>query len=181
MWIRELKFCPRCAGPLRRRRRAHERIAHPTCTRCSFVLWQNPKPTVGALILRGCGEDRQILLSRRAVEPHRGLWDVPGGFMDPDETPEEAVVRECREEMGIEVRVGTFVGTFLDAYQGDERTLNLHYRCEVIAGEPCPSSDVDLVRWFPLRRVPRLAFHNGARAVRALRRQLERRSAGLSG
>jgi len=179
MWIRELKFCPLCAGPLRRQRRFHERIVHPTCARCSFVLWQNPKPTVGALILRGRGERREILLSRRAVDPHRGLWDVPGGFMDLDETPEQTVVRECREEMGIEVRVGAFVGAFLDEYQGDERTLNLHYRCEVVAGEPRPSSDIDLVRWFPLRRVPRIAFQNGIEAVRALRCQLESRRRGV--
>jgi 8-oxo-dGTP diphosphatase len=54
--------------------------------------------------------DRRLLLIRRGHAPHRGLWSLPGGRMEPGESPEQAVEREVQEETGLEVRAGAPVG-----------------------------------------------------------------------
>ena len=70
----------------------------------------------------------RVLLGRRAVDPGRGLWDLPGGFCDPDETPEDAVRREFREETGAEVEPLAFLGHVVDRYGADgDHTLNCVY------------------------------------------------------
>ena len=67
-------------------------------------------PCVGAVVRDDAG---RLLLIRRGHEPSRGLWSLPGGRVEPGETLEAAVVREVREETGLEVRVGAAVGSVL--------------------------------------------------------------------
>jgi 8-oxo-dGTP diphosphatase len=64
-------------------------------------------PCVGAVVHDA---SRRLLLIQRGHEPHRGLWSLPGGRVEPDETPEQAIVREVREETGLMVIAGPLVG-----------------------------------------------------------------------
>jgi A/G-specific adenine glycosylase len=90
-----------------------------------------------------------VLLGRRGIEPHRGLWDTPGGFTRPGESLEDCVRRELREEAGIEVEVGRLITTLPDVYGSDgEETVNAFYECRLAAGEPRPDDDVAELRWF---------------------------------
>lgn len=70
------------------------------CSHCGFEFYQNVAAAVGALIRR---EDGAILWVERSRDPGLGLLDVPGGFVDPGETLEEALLRECREELDVDV------------------------------------------------------------------------------
>ncbi len=70
------------------------------CEQCGFEFFQNTAAAVGALIRKGS----RILFLRRARQPGYGLLDIPGGFVDPGETLEEALHRECMEELGIPVK-----------------------------------------------------------------------------
>src|SRR6266849_8161058 len=81
--------------------------SRPRCARCGFVDYQNPRPCVTILIL----EERRVLLARRAVEPAKGMWDIPGGFIETGESAEEAVVREALEETVLHVRVTAYLGS----------------------------------------------------------------------
>ena len=152
----------------------------PVCTRCGTVLWQNPKPTVSALVTRNAADGTiEVLLTRRGVPPCEGCWDVPGGFIDVDEHPEDALRREMREELGVEAEVRAFVGVFMDRYGEDDgdSTLNLYYQAGIIAGEITTASDVVEAGWFPLDRPPEpMAFDNGRRGLEALRSIVHRRS-----
>src|SRR3954452_17334137 len=67
-------------------------------------------PCVGAVVHDRAG---RLLLIRRGHDPHRGRWSLPGGRIEPGESPEQAIVREVREETGLEVRVGPAVGSVL--------------------------------------------------------------------
>jgi ADP-ribose pyrophosphatase YjhB (NUDIX family) len=97
----------------------------------------------------------RVLLGRRGVEPFLGLWDTPGGFVEPGESLEECVRRELREEAGIEVEVGRLVATVPDTYgpTGDA-TVNAFYDCLLLSGEPRPDDDVAELRWFAPDELP---------------------------
>lgn len=170
------RLCTHCGAPLQWRRLPDERHPQPVCPRCGLVHWQNPKPTVSALITRqGPGGRTEVLLVRRAVPPRPGMWDCPGGFIDPGESPAEALARELREELALEMALGPVVGIFPDRY-GDgedaEATLNIYYQAAVTRGEPAPASDVSEAGWWPLDDLPPLAFDNNRAALAALRQAL---------
>jgi ADP-ribose pyrophosphatase YjhB (NUDIX family) len=109
-----------------------------------------------------------LLLVRRAQDPWRGFWDIPGGFCEPDELPAVTAVREVREETGLEVAITDLVGMWLDRYQyGDESdtatTLNLYFSAKVLRGAVTPSPETDAVEWFTPQRLPtNIAFPDHA-------------------
>lgn len=79
--------------------------------------------------------DGRVLLTRRAEGQHlAGMWEFPGGKLETGESPEAAVVRECREECGIEVEVGDILDVTHHRYP-DKEVLLLFYRCDLIDGE----------------------------------------------
>lgn len=88
---------------------------------------------VGGVIRR----EGRILLSRRIRGADAGKWEFPGGKLERGETPEQALTRELREELGIEVSVGSVEGCVAD-WQGakGEGILLMFYGCEIVSGEP---------------------------------------------
>lgn len=70
------------------------------CEECSRVIWQNPKPVAWLLLQK----DDRYLLVKRADEPDKGEWDIPGGFLELEESFSRAAVRELEEETGVKVR-----------------------------------------------------------------------------
>jgi ADP-ribose pyrophosphatase YjhB (NUDIX family) len=160
------RFCPRCRGHLDQ----HE--GRVSCAECGFVAYAASKPTASALCVDDAG---RVLLARRAVEPHKGLWDVPGGFLEEGEHPLDAIRRELREETGLEVEPLEFLGAWMDRYGGDstaEATLNLYWTARLLHGEPRPADDVAELRWFARDELPsadELAFANTAQVLSAWR------------
>ena len=92
-----LKFCPKCGSSFL--------ISHADlslkCNDCRFHFYVNSAAAVAALVVNGEGK---LLLTTRAVEPDYGKLDLPGGFIDPGESAEEAVKRELWEELGMKVK-----------------------------------------------------------------------------
>ena len=167
----ELRYCPTCAGRLEVRPAGHPASPQPVCQTCGFVLWQNPKPSVEALILRGVGANAEVLLGRIAIGAGRGRWSTPGGFLNLGDEPEPALIRECQREVGVSVRVCELLGAFTDTFAGGE--LALFYRCELQSGEPTPADIVDEVAWFPVVALPEMAFEGEQKAVRALQQSIQ--------
>lgn len=144
------------------------------CGACGFVAYANPAPAASALCVDG---DGRLLLTRRAYEPFRGLWDVPGGFLGEDEHPLDCLRRELREETGLDVEPGAFVGAWMDRYgpaADDRTTLNLYWAARVVRGAPRPADDVAELGWFPLGELPgaeELAFGTLGEVLAAFREQ----------
>jgi ADP-ribose pyrophosphatase YjhB (NUDIX family) len=149
-------FCPRCRSEL-----AGD-AARLECAACGFVVYASSKPTAGAL----CVENGRLLLVRRAAEPFKGQWDIPGGFLEEGESPLEGLRRELKEETGLDVEPQRFLGIWIDRYGGDstaEATLNLYWTATVTGGEARPADDVSELRWFDRDELPppdELAFEN---------------------
>ena len=156
------RYCPRCAGPLER---APGLVRCPTC---GLVVYARPTPAVCALIVDDTG---RVLLGRRAVEPAAGRWDILGGFMEEDEQPLDALRRELREELGLEIEPLEFVAAVGDRYGDEERaTLNLCWTARVVGGELDLSEELAEARWFAPDELPEgdeLAFPNCAELLAA--------------
>lgn len=105
------------------------------------------------------GGDGRVLLARRAHEPDAGLWDTLGGFLEEDEHPVAGLRREVREEAGVEIEVGDFVGAYPDRYgDGDDAPVALNLVWEVSIGgdeiELVAADDVSELRWFAQDELP---------------------------
>jgi ADP-ribose pyrophosphatase YjhB (NUDIX family) len=130
------------------------------CRYCGFIHFREPKVAVAALVSQG---DR-VLLVRRAVPPQAGYWALPAGYMDADETPEEALIREVREETGIVVQVTGLHGLAPLAGWAERRGILLIFRATAGQGDPLPHDDVTEARWVARPEIPweALAFESTA-------------------
>lgn len=101
-------------------------------------------PCVGALVRDGAG---RLLLVRRANEPGRGLWSLPGGRVEPGESAEQALVREVREETGLLVTVGPLVGRVERPGPGGVVYDIADHVCRAVGGTLRAGDDAAEVRW----------------------------------
>lgn len=103
-----MKYCSQCGKPLVLKVPPGETLLRFMCEACQVIHYENPK------IVAGCipeWEDK-ILLCRRAIEPRLGFWTFPAGFMELDETTEQAAARETLEEAKAEVEIATLYAVF---------------------------------------------------------------------
>jgi len=156
------RFCPRCGGE------GTQRDDHFACPACGHVVWANPAPAVQALVER----DGRLLLGRRAYEPSEGMWDLPGGFLEENEHPLDALVRELKEETGLDVEPQRFVGVWMEpGYQG-RTVLCLTWDVLVTGGSERAADDVAELSWFAPHELPRdeeLAFSHFPELLRLWR------------
>jgi ADP-ribose pyrophosphatase YjhB (NUDIX family) len=145
----KLRFCMACGGRLKPvlddgRRRLR-------CRRCRWTFYGTPVPAAVALIVRG----RKVLLVRRASPPYAGTWDLPGGFLEGEETPEVALRRELKEELEVETRSARFLAFFHDIYgPAGFPVLAVLYRVTVAKGPLATATDVSELRWFDRAALP---------------------------
>jgi ADP-ribose pyrophosphatase YjhB (NUDIX family) len=116
-----------------------------------------PKVGAGAAIF---DEDGKILLMKR---PDRGDWNVPGGFVDPNEGPEGAVVREVKEETNLDIRIVELVGAYHQpaTAQHANEVVGLVYLCERTGGELRDSEESTALQYWQVESVPE--WHRRAR------------------
>ena len=108
------------------------------CPDCGFDLYCNVAAAVGIVLY---DDECNVLFEVRAKEPRKGFLCLPGGFVDPDESAEEAVVRECREELGAEVRGSDFLCTFPNTYE----YKNIEYKtCDIFFKTKLPEKYKDM-------------------------------------
>ena len=120
-------------------------------------------------------DHQEILLVQRAHEPQKGFWDIPGGFCNPTEHPQETLHREVMEELGITVDIEKLWNVYAPIPYLYQNTIR--YNCDVFylatlrSGTPTPADDVAGFQWFALSDVPPrnlLAFESGKKALEEL-------------
>ena len=107
-------------------------------------------------------DNGRILLIRRANEPGRGLWSLPGGRCRPGESARAACVRELREECALEIAIDRVAGRVVrpGAVEGTQYEIT-DYFCSVVAGTPIAGDDADEVCWADRRALSRLQLTDG--------------------
>jgi ADP-ribose pyrophosphatase YjhB (NUDIX family) len=130
------------------------------CGGCGRVHYVDPKVAVGAAVFR----DDRLLLVRRVMEPGRGRWSLPGGYVDPGEHPREAAARETVEEAGVQVRVDDVLEVFANPpHEGG--AIFILYAATWLAGEPVCGDDTDGAAFFDRAELPPTVFASTEAAV----------------
>jgi NAD+ diphosphatase len=134
------KYCPKCGAAALKV--VGQKLLR--CAACGFELYLNVAAAVAGVIVDPQG--RMVVLVR-GKEPGKGKWDLPGGFVDPGETAEDAVQREVREEIGLEVTALRYLGSWPNVYEYmgvRYRTLDLGFACEVKEIAPVRPREVEV-------------------------------------
>lgn len=147
-----MAYCVRCGAPLALRLiEGRELLA---CPNDDFVLWQDPKVAAAVVVEAEGG----VVLGRRAIEPGYGLWCLPGGFVNHDEDPAHAAVRECREEINADVELTGLLGVYHVAKTTASSIVGVAYRGRVVAGSLSAGPEMLEVGVFRLDALPPIAF-----------------------
>lgn len=154
-------YCPKCGS----RHFDVNDEKSKKCDNCGFIYYMNPSTATAAFILN---ENNELLVERRGKEPAKGTLDLPGGFVDMNETAEEGVIREIREETGLEVTSADYLFSLPNIYRYsgiDIHTLDMFFVCKVKAGaEPHPADDAAECMWIPVADIHTEQF--GLRSIR---------------
>ncbi len=144
-----------------------------------------PIPSVGALVV----QHGHVLLIQRGQPPAQGHWTLPGGVIEVGETPEEAVIREVREETNLTVTVGGIIEIVTKVFRDTHNAVQYHYlildylaTCQAGAALPpvslSPEADVADVRWIPVNELSAYDLTDGVLPV--IQRGVALQQAGVS-
>jgi len=169
---RIFSYCPRCGA----RAFTPRKPGLLSCSACGLVFFINIAAAVAAVIHDGQG---RIFCARRAQDPGKGLLDLPGGFVDAGESAEEALRRELREELGMEIESLSLFGSAPNEYDYEGityRTLDLFFECEVINPSAVrPLEEIQEILFLHPHDIPldQLAFPSARAMVRKLRERAQ--------
>ena len=137
----------------------HGRL-RPVCPVCGHIVFFDPKVAVIAFVK----QDNRILLVQRDVEPSKGLWSMPGGFVELGENPTFALEREVLEETGLDARIDDLLDIF---HYPDSYVIVIAYAATVGGGDLAAGDDAAQAIWFTKEELPeQLAFKSSTNLVR---------------
>jgi ADP-ribose pyrophosphatase YjhB (NUDIX family) len=142
-----INYCSRCGGELRFGAIDGEGRERLACQACGYIAYVNPRLVVTTLPRT---EDGRLILLRRGLDPGRGSWAQPGGYLEVDETVTEGAIRETLEETGLVVRPTEIVGLYSRL---EAAVVVIAFEAEVIGGEIAFSTTYWAIRdWLGRRR-----------------------------
>ena len=161
---RAFLFCPGCGG----QNGTSPSLKHFVCPDCAFTFYSNAAAAVAAFIVNEKGE---FLWVERAREPQKGKWNVPGGFIDPLENAEEALIRETQEEVGLELSEFRLLASFPNLYTYRNityHTIDFFFLCVAKSDEiHTDTSEIAETQWLSPEQMPldQIAFESTKKAL----------------
>ena len=151
----ELNYCPRCGHALQDRE-AFGRVRR-FCPACGQIIFRDLKVAAGVLVER----EGQVLLVRRRMGARRGTWTFPAGFVEFDEAPAQAAVRECREETGLQVEITGLLDVIAGREHEHGADIVIVYLGRVVDGALVAGDDAAEAAFFAptAADLPPLSFH----------------------
>lgn len=154
------KYCPLCSSELSLKE--EEGRGRFFCSKCGWVRYENPLPSAAAFVMN---EKKEILLVKRGVKPGVGKWALPSGFIEIDETPEKACLRELEEETGLRGEIIRLIGVYSQKSLLYKNVLIIGYEVRA-EGILSPGSDSQCADFFSPVRLPKIAFSSHREMIR---------------
>lgn len=163
----EFRFCPKCGHPLSLKNLEGEE--RKFCLSCEWIYYPHAAGAAGAVIL----QEGKVLLLKRTITPHRGKWDLPAGYIQFGEHPEEAMIRETQEEAGLQVKAKELIGIY-QAVEDPRQPGHFFfaYLAESEKGPVTPGNEASEAGWFDLDQLPPLAWEVHAKALAKIREMI---------
>lgn len=160
----DFSYCETCGSMLIKNLDNDKKLRY-YCQSCNRIVYRNSKPSVGALILN---DRNNILLTKRNKEPFKNYWDIPGGFLEFGEDPEDGLKRELKEELNLAISNISLCKVFIEEYNGkNDYVLNLFYECRANTKAKNISDEISKFKWFSLKNLPDdIAFKKSAEVLR---------------
>lgn len=156
-----IKFCRICGGNIEEK--ILEEKERKICKRCGTINYENPIPAV-AMVAKNKNGD--ILLIKRKVEPKKGFWALPSGFIEMYEDPEIAALREFKEETGFTGKIKRLIGIYSQKSSYYNHILVIAYFIEISAGHLSFGDDAEDAKFFKKSDLPKLAFSSHYKALK---------------
>lgn len=163
---KERRFCPWCGGPLEQL--SHDGRMRLYCRTCDAIHYENPVPATAAVVFN---HDRHLLLVKRGMEPGKGEWCLPGGFVELDESPRQGVVRELTEETGLQGEVDQLIDVVYEDSPFYGPLIIVGYQVIPLGGKLSAGDDAAAVRYFPSAELPPVAFDSHQTIIDTLARR----------
>lgn len=148
-------FCPRCSKKISKK--SNNLFI---CNYCGLHIYENPRPTTAVIFENEKGE---LFLLKRNKAPKKGYWDTPGGFVDLNESLEESVKREIKEELNLNIKTFKYIGSYYGRYL--YKGMNYHTLCfafitKMPAEKIKTSNEIAATKFFKKQDIPlnRIAF-----------------------
>lgn len=161
--MKDYKFCPICGKPLQTG--IIEKKKRGYCPHCGFINYKNPLPSVGAVAI----EDEKILLIKRGIEPGKGFWALPSGFIEKNENPEDACLRELKEETGMQGKILKIIGAWLERTKIYGDVIVIMYLVKINGGKLEAGDDAADAKFFKREDIPDIHFNCFRKAIERLK------------
>ncbi|MEA3488994.1 MAG: NUDIX hydrolase [Candidatus Omnitrophota bacterium] len=158
--MEDYKYCPMCGSRLEWD--FIEERDRQVCKSCGWINYLNPTPVVSCLVKNGKGE---LLLIRRGIEPCKGSWALPGGFIELNESLQEAGSRELREETGLSGKAGHLVGMEMQESRMYGTILTIGVEFAIESEDVSAGDDAAEARFFPGEELPEIPFSSQRKLV----------------
>ena len=154
-------YCPHCATMM---------VTQPVgdkprrvCPSCRFIFFTDPKVGVGVLVI----EEEKVLLVKRGMNPEKGKWSIPAGFLDYGEDPQITAAREVEEETNLLINITGLLDIYFnsEALTQGGASIFILYRAEVVAGDLRAGDDAEEASFFGGDELPELAFSSTHDAI----------------
>ena len=159
--MREKRYCPYCGTGLVEK--FCEGALRRYCNRCNEPIYENPLPATCMVVVDN--KDR-VLLVKRSVEPKKGFWCLPGGFMELGETPEKAALRELKEETGLAGKIDMLLGVLANPSALYHTVLMVGYLVKSYSGNLIAGDDANDAAYFYYNELPEIAFESHTSFIR---------------